>query len=173
MSKITQQKKADKAKAAPKPITTDIEVVNHSHTEEYDDYNSWTDNNICGLKIVNKTGYGNITADFAVVPGDTLHLLYAEYGTGDSFGHSDGHISYIGIYKTYDKAVEAETLLRNLYEKQISPYRPEKNGLFGPQLYVYIKSETGKKEKYYQYGAAWTGHFETLDGFRITTLTVE
>lgn len=129
-----------------------IEVINESctfSTRERDESDSWdrgntdTNNYIKGIIIPENERYYDLDTEFDVELGKEYYLLYAEYGTGDSFGSDGGQISFILLYKTLEKALVAQSILE--VAKGYS---------------AVIKTEDGKD---LTYSIPWNGYFESLD----------
>ena len=45
-----------------------------------------------------------VEVNFDVKPGDGIWVVYVRYGTGDTFGHTDGAWQIIGVYEHQDQA---------------------------------------------------------------------
>ena len=84
--------------------------VDHDHeswvTGEADPADEWSKERSATIWSVNGLAIrpdGQVAADFPVSPGDTLHLVYATYSTGDSFcSHQGEGIEFFTVHK--DKA---------------------------------------------------------------------
>lgn len=144
-----------------KPITTNLRVINHTtgesehSSEPYGDWYEETNNDIQGLEIVKgKNRYNDVVADFEVKDGDELFLVYAEYSSGDSFGHSTGNLEFIAVYKTEQKAWDAYNVIDN-----------------GGSTDLVFILESGLE---YKLGyAPWDGYFENLQHFNVVKLKVD
>ena len=82
--------------------------------EDPDDrWSSRTDENIdwnlTGCYLTNKswpTYTERVEVDFDVQLGDGIWVVYVRYGTGDSFGHTNGAWTIIGVYKNQNEAAK-------------------------------------------------------------------
>lgn len=64
---------------------------------------------LTGCHLTNKswpTYTEQVEVDFDVKVGDGLWVVYVRYGTGDSFGHTNGAWTIIGVYKDQDEAAK-------------------------------------------------------------------
>jgi hypothetical protein len=146
-------------------ITTDLEVIaqsfNHSsrepdHYSEWDRGTTWTDWTVSGIRLAAR--YPDITVDFQVKPGEVVHLIYATYSTGDSFGRDEnGRIDYILVHKN-----------RELAEKNVELLRAKTNK---DQNYtVNLTTDTGIVIPYY---VPWLGYFQSLTDVYVEAFLVK
>jgi hypothetical protein len=152
------------------PVLCRLEVVNdhYSHTTRHPDTNdrwdrgnthsNWT---VSGLRLTNRE-YGDVTADFEVMAGDVLYMVYAIYSTGDSFGRDEnGRIDYITVHKSgeiaraNEKALNAKTTLKG------------KNGDY--EWNVNLQTDSGIV---FPYHVPWLGYFESLTGVYVEAFEV-
>lgn len=116
---------------------------------------SWT---VHGIRLQDKAGYESLRADFPVQVGDAVHVLYAVYSTGDSFGHDEGaSFEFLSVHKNYDVAV------RNLRAVE---GRTRTNGNYSMTL----EFDSGAKVERH---CPWDGYFESLDYVRLETMIVQ
>lgn len=92
---------------------------------------------INGAKIVKEDGYDVLGIDDNLHEGDTIHLVYATYSTGDSFGRDGGKYELLEICLTRE---EAESR-RVYYDTSNDPSLPW-NGHFESLEYVNVYSCT-------------------------------
>lgn len=64
--------------------------------------------NIQGIQVVGEKEYYDLSTGFDIDPTRPYYLLYAIYSTGDSFGHDDGRIEFVGLYEDLEVAHENE-----------------------------------------------------------------
>lgn len=88
--------------------------------------------------------------------GDTVHVVWASYVTGDTFG-SDSAIEFLAAFKDVKKANQ---LVRKLNEYAPSDYAGWEIG---------IELDEGEIYKLY---IPWLGYFEHLEELNITEVTV-
>lgn len=86
------------------------------HGEGSWDYTWWENNyfEVWGVSLNKDDIYNFETFDvcFDVVEGETVHVLYMIYSTGDTFGHSRGNGEILWVFKDFDKAEAAAKSLR-------------------------------------------------------------
>lgn len=89
--------------------------------------------------------------------GKIYHLLYAIYGTGDTFGHDNGkHFEVIGVYQ--DRKIAEEN------QQRLQTGKPEIKDKWGTRVSLLVEGIN----KTHDYHRPWTGYFESLN-----ILTVE
>lgn len=66
---------------------------------------------INGIRVGDKAGYRDFEVGFDVVPGEKYWLLWADYGTGDSFGSYDNIAEFIDLFIDFDQAEAARKAL--------------------------------------------------------------
>lgn len=69
--------------------------------------------------------FDSLPAPEGVSIGDTIYLLWAQYGTGDSFGSDGGNYELLEICRTKEKAQE-----RFSYYENVTDYSVPWNGYF-------------------------------------------
>lgn len=144
-------------------MSANLKVINHStgdswhDGEEYGAWESHSNNSIAGISLVKDKDYWDVIADFDVKRGDIVYLVFVEYSTGDSFGHSSGNISYVAVFKTEDKAWAVYNTIKN-------QDWDEKHDL------TYV-SESGKEMT--DGWACWSGYFESIENIEVKELIVE
>jgi hypothetical protein len=132
-----------------------IYIKDCAHTEEtseVDPKDPWsrasthTTHFIEGISLNEKT-YESLDLDYTPEAGVLYFLLWATYGTGDSFGHDSGNIVFVDLFKT---EVDAEECKHNL--ERASDYS------------ITLKSASGKS---YAFSVPWIGYFESLENVEI------
>lgn len=89
----------------------------HSERAE-EQFGSWSEENQFTLEDVstkrsNRYCNDQFDVEFDAKPGDTVHVLYMIYGSGDSFGNSSGHGEILWVFK--DRLLAEEALKRWQY----------------------------------------------------------
>ena len=126
------------------------------------EWGSWeenTCNHVEGIRLAKENDYSDVVADFEVKSGDIVYLVFAEYGSGDSFGHSSGNIEYIAVFKTKEKA---DFLKYSLEQRE----KKKDDNKF---TFEY-ETESGT---IIQNHCPWDGYFERLEGITVIDLIVE
>lgn len=133
-------------------------------TEHADPEDSWdrdnTDGQIQGVYAYHVTdsepksyfgmGFGEGTYDVDASPGDVVHVVIAQYSTGDTFGRDGCQISVMDVFKDNFEAVSLYKTLRDVG-----------------------KRDHGVKHNGREYYIPWTGYFESLEDLDIRTLVVQ
>jgi len=135
---------------------TKIKIENNSFRRgdrEPEKFGSWwseTDNWIKSFSI--SESYGDLSVDFDLEKDKDYYLLYAEYGSGDSFGNSSGNIEYFLMYQDIDKANENLDILERTSSDDMN---------------VNLKTDSDKD---IQLSNPWYGYFEHLESVQIATI---
>jgi hypothetical protein len=133
--------------------------VDRYETSEVDPDDSWSrastaaDYNIEGIQLTDK--YGDFIIDFDLKPGVYYYLVYADYGTGDSFGHDNNQLEYVDLFTTREKAEACQTaLLSSDHVERYSAgyYRENGQGV--------------------SVSKPWEGYFDHLNGIHIAEVTL-
>lgn len=108
-----------------------------------------------GVSLTKPEGYDYETfeVDFEVEAGEEIYTLTVIYSDGDTFGHSCGNGEVVWVFKSEEKAKEAEQLFwdnRKSYSIKFESERGETISLSNPG----------------------SGYFETLDEVRIESFVV-
>lgn len=61
--------------------------------------------------IMDGDGYSDFTVDFPIDDATTYYLLYAQYGTGGSFGYDNDQLEFIDLFRNARKARSAKRSL--------------------------------------------------------------
>jgi len=100
-------------------------------TSEADSEDIWdrdsTDGSVSvvGASLVSDNKYDTLPAPEGVNVGDTLYLIWAQYGTGDSFGSDGGKYELLEVCRTKEAAEE-----RKKYYINVTDYSVPWNGYF-------------------------------------------
>jgi len=124
----------------------------HRGNGKYAEWSNHKSYDIEGLEI-SDTSWSDLETSFDVLPNKDYYLLYAVYGTGDSFGRSSGKLEYIYLYEDENIAKQAAKLIDADYTK----YCKEKGDSFAS---VTIPVEDNKTLKL---SCCWKGYFERLE----------
>lgn len=109
---------------------------------------------IQGISVVDEKGYKDITVGFDVEKDRKYYLLWAKYGTGDSFGSNGGNLEPIDLF-----------INKELAEIAMSKFKEERKE-FDPVKYI----REGMNQ--IQYSPPWDGYFEWLDYVSVTEVKV-
>jgi len=139
-------------------LYVDIEKHCDHYKHDGEKYGSWSSsytNNLKTVKIIKNDNSNNgEPIDFDVDVGDTVYVIWAEYSSGDSFGHSDrGSTEILQVYKSLNKAKLAHDML-------------EKSRKYECKIF----SEVGEEVKCF---IPWIGYFESLDKLHLDVRFVE
>lgn len=120
------------------------------------------------LVLAGEDDYRDLTVGHPVAAGDTLHLLYAVYGTGDSFSHQSGCVEWIDAYRTKAEAEKAADAIRAHYRR----YERSKNSREDPENFysVRLPSSIGVE---FTLSCPWIGYFESLEDVVVAPLPVK
>lgn len=104
--------------------------------------------------VVKADSFPDVISPFNFMPGDKCYVVWAEYSTGDSFGHGyrDSTVS-LGIFK--DQLVAEE--LKQALEKHTEP------------LFLFTTSD-GQTHK--EGFLPWMGYFEHLEEIHVTEMKI-
>jgi hypothetical protein len=148
-----------------------IRVINKTHThitrhrdpnDEWDADDISIDNNITGIEIVtDEKYYGDLDVPFEVKPNQTYYLLYAIYGTGDSFCHSDGNIDYIELYEDINLANSSAQMIADDYKS----YEKDHNS--------YSCEILNSQGNIFKMSCPWKGYFESLEDVDVIPVNVK
>lgn len=93
-------------------------------------------------------GWGDGDYDVDAKPGDIVHIVLAQYSTGDTFGRDGCQVSVMDVFKDNHDAVSLYMAL-----KDVTDFSVKHNGR--------------------EYYIPWVGYFESLDYLDIKTLIVQ
>lgn len=136
--------------------------------EQWDGDDTAATTTVNALVLAGEDDYRDLTVGHPVAPGDTLHLLYAVYGTGDSFSHQSGCVEWIDAYRTKAEAEKAAEAIRAHYGR----YERSKNSRKDPEDFcsVRLPSSLGVE---FTLSCPWIGYFESLEDVVVAALPVK
>jgi len=133
----------------------------HSYRENVE-WGSWEDsyyNSFDGVFLEPKEYNKKVPVDFEVNKGDTVFVVWAEWSTGDSFGHSNrGQTEVIHVFKDEKLADEAVRILENYPGDNFDDWK------------VKFQSDSGQEMSYFR---SWLGYFDSLDKIHVEIARVE
>lgn len=134
------------------------QYCNESHRSEeaYGDwYESYT-NSAIGVEKIEK--YPDCASVENLIQGNPVHVVWAEWSSGDSFGNSDrGSVEAIAVFSKWEDA-------RGLYNAITDGDDNDKCA------YKFVASTGQVFESTY---APWSGYFEHLDSVNIDTMFLQ
>ena len=96
--------------------------------------------------------YHDIDVPFDVEPEVVYYLVWANYNTGDSFGHDDNRVEFIDLFKTEKLAEECADIAR----------------ASGGYNYIFTR-ENGRR---CTQSIPWNGYFESLNDINVEAVTL-
>ena len=81
--------------------------------------------NVRDAKLVNEQTWDSLPVPDSVTHGDTIYLVWAMYGTGDSFGSDGGNYELLEVCTTKEAADE-----RKLHYETVKDFSVPWNGYF-------------------------------------------
>ncbi len=152
-------------------MTTKIKVLDDSTeyttregTGEWDGDDTTQTHHITGIAIAKDKEYYDLEVGFEVKPEDKLYLVYVLYNTGNSFGSSDNHISFVDLFKDRKKAEALANQILNHAE------RNDVNVGHKQKYSTSYLTETGKESTFCP---SWVGYFESLNEVVVEPVSVE
>lgn len=152
---------------------TEVYVGFESHTDysDYDSTDDWDRPNTSlyvsnwFAKVAHKdTGnpYGYYHSTFEVEDvnaGDTVHIVYVEYDTGDTFGRDSGQVIILDVFRDFTKA---QDLVNRIYgdSKSNREFSFDNDG-----NYIEVNGKS-------YYTGTWKGYFESFTSCNIETVMV-
>lgn len=117
---------------------------------------SWT-NSFQRVKTCEKKDYPDIITTLEIKPGEKCFIVWAEYSTGDSFGHANGgQVSSLAVFKDRDAAVQFQKFFSEL----------------GDSYQLNYKMKTSDDQEHDVY-CGWLGYFDSLDDIHIEETYME
>lgn len=92
-----------------------------SSSSEFQSWHEEWDSSVTEVSLTRKSQSEAISIDADVKEGDIIYVLFMEYSTGDSFGHSDGNLEVIFAFKDYDYLIAAEIGVRSYTNESTDP----------------------------------------------------
>jgi hypothetical protein len=140
--------------------------------DRWDRDNTATEHYIRGIRVVGEKDYYDLQTAFDIDPKRPYFLMYAIYSTGDSFGHDEGRIEYVGLFEELEFAHENVARIRRhneIYQqlndrwyrssKQMSKEQLKKLEKSFEPYTVRLVTEDGQE---YDVHVPWHGYFERL-----------
>ncbi len=148
-----------------------LDDVHYGVTQEANPEDSWDrddtyeSHHVQGVRAVGDKEYFDLTVGFDIVDDKHYFLVYGIYSTGDSFGHDEGRIEYVGLYE--DREVAEDNARR--IERHARDYRDD--SITDDDAYsVTLVTEDGAE---YKVSVPWNGYFERLSYIEIERVTAE
>lgn len=108
---------------------------------------------IQGINIVDKASYKDIDVPIEVTEGEIYYLLWADYNTGDSFGHDGNQFEAIDLFTTSKAAYLARRQLLAANKSSGIYTRDD-----GTNIQIYLP---------------WEGYFESLNDLNVTEVIAD
>lgn len=146
-----------------------IEIVSISNVIKNKDQDKSTTNEyISDRRVANdyETTVLWTNKDELLVDGQDIHLVYARYGSGDSFGHHSGQLHIIAAFT--DPDVAKQTLERFEDSKNIVSFINGKDGYDDSSKYYAISNSQICSEY-----VPWNGYFERLESLELDTFPLK
>lgn len=149
----------------PYGYAVNIQSYCDHYEREDEEYGSWSASYTNSLDSTIVKGGSDVASIHDLQSGDRGFIVWAEWSSGDSFGHGDrNNTEVLGLFKTYEAAevlkaaieASADKYDRRGYEKDGAAYR--------------VKTPDGQL---FESGwAPWLGYFESLDSVHIDRVEV-
>lgn len=107
---------------------------------------------INGIEVVSEPSYRDLSVPFEIDFNRSYLLLWADYNTGDSFGHDANRVEFIDLFETIERAEAARQKLSKATEYSSGYTREDGTGI--------------------SYHIPWNGYFESLNDINITVVRV-
>jgi len=136
--------------------TVYLEQTNHISEREEAEWGSWSSDNSWDFRGVSKGGeYPDIASSLDIPAGEDCFVVWVQWSSGDSFGHSSGaYAEPIGIFKSIAAAHELADAVENLHNFECG--KMQKNG----DGYIIDTSDGQHFEDNF---CSWRGYFESVD----------
>lgn len=131
--------------------------------EQFGDWNESYTNSFRSIEFC-EDKYPILLSNVKTKPNQPVFLVWFEYSSGDSFGHSEnGNIEIAGLFDSYSCAKELQTAIQN--------FKPDVDVQDWKNKYKFICNTSDGQ--HFEYGfAPWVGYFESLGDVRIETVVV-
>lgn len=138
-------------------------IESYRSPEQYGDWRESYDNR-CGDVVRRDAQYPDVVSIYDIPAGEDAWVVWAEYSSGDSFGHSTrGYTEVIGIFRKQDYD-SAESLQRSIeIANREHDRRRDSNG---------YRFETPDGQVFESGFAPWYGYFDSLDSVNIDRVHV-
>lgn len=137
------------------------------YESENEPYGSWSASytNSVDDMIIKTDEYPDVASIHDVKPGERAFIVWAEWSSGDSFGHGDrNYTEVLGLFVRYE---DAEVLQKAL-EEHARKY--DRRGYEKDATSYYVKTPDG--QIFQSCWAPWLGYFESLDSIHIDRVEV-
>lgn len=145
-----------------------FQVSSHREPEEYGSWSSEYQNKFNSVSLSDKSSYRSTSAFKDAKIGDVVFVVWAEYSTGDSFGHAaSGSIDIIDVFSDVKLAnalknqLKTEGVIKDKYGREKRPDWQNSS--------IKYKNQDGIE---ITYNRSWLGYFESLDEIHISTALV-
>lgn len=138
----------------------------HSSSHSDEQYGEWHESYSNSLESVSIGGeYPDVVSTHKLEPGEIGCLVWVEYSTGNSFGHSErGSTEAVGLFKDPKVAQELVDALHDFSSK-----KPNKN--WDDRYKFHFETSDGQV---FSYGfVPWSGYFETLEDVHLTPVIIK
>jgi len=165
------KKKKSKVKAVAKPVHYGYKVEIDScctHSEQSDEeYGPWEESYSNSLQghATKTEEYPDVASIHDVKPGTNVLIVWAEWSTGDSFGHADNRgTEVLGLFLDMESAKAlADGLKKDGQSWRTGSKKQASDG---------YKVRTPDGQVFESGFAPWNGYFESLSDIHINTATV-
>ncbi len=134
-------------------------VHHESDGQEYGSYSAQYENSLQSVVRAKSKDYPDLVSDFEFKNEEPAYLVWYEYSTGDSFGHSHrGGKCAMGLFKTKDIAEELAKAIRNWDTDSKDAYS--------------FKHTTSDGQSFSD-SASWVGYFEYLEEVHVECVYIK
>jgi hypothetical protein len=140
-------------------VVINARLISSYHTgEQFGDWEESFSNTFEGVYLATTDSRGgeHFTLPYETNEGDEVHVVWMEYGTGDSFGNSDGEHEIVWVFKNLEMAKTCVEIIRKSCDD-------------GEYSYTF-PNEQGNAIKLHNPAS---GYFETLQGIHINTTKLQ
>lgn len=141
----------------------DIEHICTENKESDEPYGDWYRDYSNDFKEIRKEStYPEISSSLDILPGTIVYVVWAEWSTGDSFGHSENSESEgMGVFLDTKSAIEFKEFLESNSSSNYNFKEDTKN----------FVSSDGQEFKFRNF--PWSGYFESLSAIHLETTIME
>ena len=136
----------------------DITISSHcdrSHREE-EQFGSWEEIHSNSFKGIDKSQSPDANCIHDIQVGEVAYVVWVEYSSGDSFGHSEGNYEIIAVLKDFN---EAENLAKAIRAHEDS------------EEYEFLWTSSDGQQVFYGF-APWSGYFEHISDIHVESAIV-
>ncbi|TFH04403.1 MAG: hypothetical protein E4H14_14830 [Candidatus Thorarchaeota archaeon] len=125
---------------------------------------------IHGIKDVGKDGYYDLVVGFKLEDNVDYYLVHVNYNTGDSFGHDDGKVCYVEMFKSKELAKQlVDAISENAQTPSYLP--PGKKRYKEQPMTITYERDDGQKVDCYT--GTWRGYFERVNYVEMEAVRTE